>query len=164
MSEEPIRLHLGCGKRILDGFVNIDIVPLSDKVVKGDVRDLSEYADGTVEEIVACDLLEHFPIKEIMSVILKEWIRVLKPGGKMRVQCPDVELVCGMFYQQAQEGHISWAKFSEVVYGNQKDKWNFHHVIFHFDWLKDILEGFGMTEVTKGKRCNMCMNVTCIKK
>ncbi len=82
-----LKLHLGCGNVKLDGFVNIDMVkfPAVDKVM--DARHL-DYADSFVDFIYSAHVLEHFRQTETASV-LKEWKRVLKPGGKMIVVIPD---------------------------------------------------------------------------
>jgi ubiquinone/menaquinone biosynthesis C-methylase UbiE len=83
-----IRLNLGSGDDRRDGFVSVDLrEDVADVVC--DVRKLEGYADGEVEEILAKDLLEHFPASETADV-LTEWARVLRPGGTLTLKCPNV--------------------------------------------------------------------------
>ena len=43
------------------------------------------YADGTFDRLIACNILEHLPSPHL---VLKEWRRVLKPGGLLSVLIP----------------------------------------------------------------------------
>lgn len=85
-----LRLHLGCGKKRLEGYVNIDgFEPSADLVT--DVRKLP-YPDGSVDEILAIHLFEHFEYWETTE-ILKDWFRVLKPTGKLIMEMPSFDKV-----------------------------------------------------------------------
>ena len=83
-----MRLNLGCGKKKMEGFVNIDLHPDADVV--HDIRDLSMYEDETAELIVALHVIEHFYCWEVQD-ILKEWLRVLKPGCCLLLAAPHLE-------------------------------------------------------------------------
>jgi predicted SAM-dependent methyltransferase len=77
---EGVRLHLGCAKKRLDGFINIDI-DASEKVdLVCDVSKLTQFAEGSVDEIYACHILEHFGRAQVVAVLC-EWNRVLRVGG-----------------------------------------------------------------------------------
>jgi predicted SAM-dependent methyltransferase len=52
----------------------------------GDANHLSWFADGALDYVFSSHLLEDFPDTE---AVLKEWLRVLKPGGKLVIGCPD---------------------------------------------------------------------------
>ncbi|TXH58134.1 MAG: methyltransferase domain-containing protein [Desulfurellales bacterium] len=83
-----MKLNLGCGKHRLDGFVNVDLTG-SDQDV-----DLSVFPwpweDGTVEEIVASHVLEHFS-KEGGRTFIEECHRVLSEGGVLHIAVPDMD-------------------------------------------------------------------------
>lgn len=86
----PVRLHLGCGHKILDGYVNIDLYsPVAD--VKMDITTLSGFDDESVDEIYLNAVFEHLYIFEQRKA-LAEWRRVLKPGGSLRIDSlPDFD-------------------------------------------------------------------------
>ncbi len=80
-----IKLNLGCGDKILDDYVNVDIA--SERAGKkpdviSDIRKLDNFPDNYADEIMAIHVVEHFWRWEVVNV-LTEWVRVLKPGGKM---------------------------------------------------------------------------------
>jgi len=82
-----VRLHLGCGKNILDGWENYDLYPEDERVKYLDMNRLPyPFKDNSVDEILCSHVLEHLyvPIYEVM----KEFHRILKPGGKLIIKLP----------------------------------------------------------------------------
>lgn len=86
------KLNLGCGDKILPGYLNVDVVA-SRRGFKPDVicdlRELTPFEDNSVGEILSVHVVEHFWRWEVLDV-LKEWVRVLKPGGTMILECPNL--------------------------------------------------------------------------
>lgn len=94
-----IKLNLGCGDKILKGYTNVDVVSeragkLPDIIC--DIRYLEKFSDNYADEILAVHVVEHFWRWEV-GAILKEWVRVLKPGGKMILECPNLTSACEEF-------------------------------------------------------------------
>jgi SAM-dependent methyltransferase len=88
----PLRLNLGCGDKILPGYVNVDVVEARAGMkpdVVCDLHDLAPFEDASADEILSVHVVEHFWRWEIRDV-LREWLRVLKPGGRMIVECPNI--------------------------------------------------------------------------
>jgi len=89
-----MRLNLGCGDFPLPragGWENWD----EDRDVRPDVlRHVPpiDLADGTVEEVYAGHLLEHFAYDEGQA-LLRECHRVLVPGGRLGVVVPHTRLI-----------------------------------------------------------------------
>lgn len=105
-----MKLNLGCGDDIMAGFINVDINnPRAD--VQADITNLP-YEDNTVNEIFSRSVLEHFPQNQTTAV-LKEWKRVLKPGGKMVTFVPGINYWSRMYL----EGRISFREFVVRMYG-----------------------------------------------
>ena len=52
----------------------------------GDARDLSMFADGVFDFVFSSHLLEDF---EDTNATVREWARVIKPGGNLVIYCPD---------------------------------------------------------------------------
>lgn len=81
-------LNIGCGRKHLKGFINMDIVQPYDK--KLDVRKGLPYLDQTVDGIYSEHFLEHLTQVDGVS-FLRECRRVLKPDGKVRIAMPDLD-------------------------------------------------------------------------
>jgi SAM-dependent methyltransferase len=87
-----LKLNLGCGDKILPGYVNVDVVEARAGMrpdVICDLHDLAPFADNSADEILSVHVVEHFWRWEVRD-ILREWMRVLKPGGRMIVECPNL--------------------------------------------------------------------------
>lgn len=81
---DGVRLHLGCGKKKWDGFINVDLFGAYD--VQADLKSLP-FPDNYADEIVSIHVFEHFYRWEAQGV-LDEWERVLKPGGRVVLELP----------------------------------------------------------------------------
>ncbi|MBR0568013.1 methyltransferase domain-containing protein [Azoarcus sp. L1K30] len=98
-SPAPLRLNLGCGDKVLDGYVNVDVVESRSGKrpdVLCDLHRLEPFQDNSVDEILSVHVIEHFWRWEVVD-ILREWIRVLKPGGRMILECPNLISACEEF-------------------------------------------------------------------
>ena len=83
-------LHLGCGVTVLEGFVNLDVVPQDPRVIRWNLLDLwPEELEQKVEGVFSEDCLEHFFHAE-QTYILCNINRALKSGGVARILMPSV--------------------------------------------------------------------------
>jgi SAM-dependent methyltransferase len=103
-----VKLHLGCGKKRWEGFVNVDI---HDSDMDCDVRCLP-LNDCVADEIHAIHVAEHF-FRHELPVVLAEWCRVLKPGGKLVVELPCWDKVKALIAHGAPENMTRWALYGE---------------------------------------------------
>jgi predicted SAM-dependent methyltransferase/glycosyltransferase involved in cell wall biosynthesis len=85
-----IWLNIGCGKKHLPDYVNMDIVPPYDRRL--DARKGLPYADGTVDGVYSEHFFEHLTQAEGLR-FLRECRRVLKPSGVVRIAMPDLDEV-----------------------------------------------------------------------
>ncbi len=113
--DEPgkVKLHLGSGGIKLPGFINCDCDDRAD--MKVDITRLP-FDTGSIDEIICHHALEHIPYRHI-ELTLKEWARVLKPGGELDLGMPDLELVCRAFALVPEEKRWNWLIY--VLYGSQ---------------------------------------------
>jgi len=90
-NDGKVRLNLGCGDKILEGYINVDFAE-SRKGNKPDViADLREldFSEGYADEIMAIHVIEHFYLWEAEEM-LKHWLTILKPGGELILECPNI--------------------------------------------------------------------------
>jgi len=94
----PLKLDLGGGPTRKEGFTNVDIVDW--RGFTDIVWDLTkipyEFVKEPVDEILTQELLEHLPWRQTVD-ILKEWYRILKPGGKLVIKVPAVDKMMEMY-------------------------------------------------------------------
>src|SRR5262245_28797659 len=90
------RLHLGGLVRVA-GWEVFNAVPGPHVDHVGDAGDLSRFAEGTFAALYASHLLEHFDYKDALDAVLREWRRVLAPGGTLHLSVPDLDTLCALF-------------------------------------------------------------------
>lgn len=91
-----MKLHLGCGKRHIEGFIHVDLADFPHIDHKRDIRDLSFLPDESVELIYCCHALGYFSLSESLEV-LREWNRVLISGGTLRLAVPDFKALAKLY-------------------------------------------------------------------
>jgi SAM-dependent methyltransferase len=94
-----VKLNLGCGDKILPGYVNVDVAKTRAGMrpdVLCDLHALKPFKDDSADEILAVHVVEHFWRWEVAGV-LREWLRVLRPGGSMVLECPNLAAACEAF-------------------------------------------------------------------
>lgn len=96
----PIKLHLGCGPNIFDGYINVegDYILNSkggpaDGVVIHNITETYPLPDNSVDEILSVHVIEHIVPTDIPAMFA-EWKRILKPEGFVAVEWPDLLKMC----------------------------------------------------------------------
>lgn len=91
---EGSRLHLGCGNEYLRGYVNIDRNRFSPADVVADACNLRFVNDCAVERIESYHFFEHLNFMQACKGV-REWYRILKPGGCLIIELPNLEVCLG---------------------------------------------------------------------
>lgn len=140
-----MKLHLGCGNKYLGKeWTHIDIYNYDTVDIVMDIKNLNIFADNSIDEIYACHVMEHFPKKEITN-ILKEWYRVLKPNGLLRIAVPDFENIAKLYVTGKYDIQI----FSGLVNGGQKNEYDIHYNIYDEKYLSSLFSNVGFTDIKK---------------
>jgi len=138
-----MKLHIGCGKRFLPGYKHLDVIDFDHVDFVCDARKLSMIDAATVSEIYACHVLEHVERCEVATV-LKEWRRVMKPDGILRLAVPDFEAIVREY-----EENRDLNRFQGLLYGGQTYDFNFHHVAFDYRSLSAFLQEAGFSDIRR---------------
>jgi SAM-dependent methyltransferase len=149
-----IKLNLGCGDKILDGYVNVDVVQERagrQPDVNCDIRKLDVFSDNYSDEILAVHVIEHFWRWEVQAV-LYEWIRVLKPGGKLILECPNLKTACEEFLrdpENASQPGPEGQRTMWVFYGDPRwqDPLMVHRWGYTPNSLATLMKTCGLSEV-----------------
>lgn len=136
-----MKLHLGCGKRYLEGWKHVDLLELPHIDYITSIDNLNMIDNDSVDEIYACHVLEHVGRWEVNKV-LKEWNRVLKIGGILRIAVPNFEAVVEEYLKNK-----DLDKLLGFLYGGQDYKYNYHNIVFDLKKLKNHLENNGFIDI-----------------
>lgn len=143
MCERGIRLDIGCGENPRPNHFGIDRMwgceafPLT-------------WADGTLlldsiaTDIVASHILEHFSVRDVPAV-LREWVRVLKPGGTLAVSVPDFDWICKHYIA----GNPDEEPLFSYLLGGQKDHNDYHKSVFNFQILERLMMNAGLSDICR---------------
>jgi len=135
------KLHIGCGNKYIPGFIHIDArdLPHVDYVTTAEKLDM--FADDSVDLIYCCHMIEHLHRYEVESV-LREWYRVLKPGGILRVATPDFEKIVEIYNKTR-----DLKSLLGLLIGRQDYPENTHHLVYDFEYLSELLTNVGFKNI-----------------
>jgi len=125
-----MKLHLGCGRQYLDGYVNIDF-PLNHQTVQEDLK-ADRYADirtlsfpqNSIKEIRLHHVFEHFT-RHVALALLCRWRLWLIRGGLLRIETPDA-MAC---FRLMMSPFVSFERKQQVmraIFGSHEAKWAVH--------------------------------------
>lgn len=159
-----IKLHFGCGPRVLKGWINIDLVfePYENylqyygeayypKELRGGKADFFALDvtkeglpldDNTVDVVFHEDFIEHLD-QNAQIVFLAEALRVLKPGCIHRVNTPDLKA-----------SMLKNSYFNLGAVGVYQEEWckHGHKNVFTYEVLAEMAKMIGYREVHFTKR------------
>jgi len=91
-----IRLNLGSGGIEVPGYISVDKYDERANLIM-DVWELDKYfPENSVEEMLASHLFEHINPYDSVETLVK-WRKILKPGGKLIMEVPNIEELCKDF-------------------------------------------------------------------
>ena len=96
-------MNVACGPQILDGFVNVDLLGPPPRI-RWDCRRSLPLADGGAAGIRAEQFVEHLDTREELPDFLRDCLRVLEPGGVLRVIVPDAGRYLQAYCQPGLDG------------------------------------------------------------
>ena len=143
----PLRLHIG-GEQRRAGWKILNIAPGPNVDYVGDCRDLSRFADGSLDEIYASHVLEHLGYQQELPQTLAAFHRVLKKGGKASISVPDFEVLCRLFLEPANSASERF-HLMRMAYGGQTDCHDVHCVGLTAEFVAEFLARAGFARVDR---------------
>lgn len=150
-----IKLNLGSGDQRIGDFINIDLYDETADV-KADICQLP-YEDNSVDEAVALQVIEHVPYNRSLEMFL-EWRRVLKPGGQVIVETPDIDVVCRKILEEGLQEKWIYNLVGQYYRPHDKERYkdwemnaaSIHRNPWNFKRLKDTAELAGFAVERQG--------------
>ena len=144
---EKCKLHLGCGWRDFGSdWIHIDNGGYKHLDYKSDITSIPMIADDSIDVIYLSHVIAYFDRSEVVDVI-KEWWRVLKVGGTLRIATPDF----GTLSQLYKDGVLELDGIVGPLYGKMGMGGDtiYHRTTYDFDSLKNVLNecGFGYVKL-----------------
>lgn len=152
------KLQLGAGGNILPGWLNTDYQPMTAAVHQLDASKRFPFEDNTFDYVYSEHMIEHlsFPQGQVM---LEETFRVLKPGGRFRLTCPDFEFLIRMYkdpngmtssYVNWATNDIKWAPYADPIFviNNYVRDWG-HQFIYDKHVMTNCLTASGFVNITE---------------
>jgi SAM-dependent methyltransferase len=136
-----VLVHLGCGPIDAPGFVNVDQLDAPHIHVQASVDDLGEFPSGSVDLVYSAHCLEHFSYRHRRAV-LTEWVRVLKPGGVLRLSVPDFSVIV-----RAYKAGTPLSEIEGPVLGGHDYRLNYHKALFDEASLRALMTSLGLADV-----------------
>ena len=130
---ETIRLNIGAGTTVIDGFTPIDRKA-------GQEGYPLDFADGSVSEIYASHVLEHYSHRDV-SAVVNHWVKKLKPGGRLRIAVPDFQVVAATYLAKKP------INVQGYVMGGHSDEDDRHGCIFDRESLAEIMASAGLERI-----------------
>ena len=146
-------LNVGCGPYPKQEFINLDYSWHPSIDICWDItRKPYPLESGSLEGIYTEHCLEHISFDN-MKVNLREFYRLLKPGGLVRIVMPDGEIYLDIYQKRKQgsaelmpyeEGYITPMARINGIFRNHG-----HMFIYDFETMKRLMEEVGFKSIRK---------------
>ena len=157
--KEPVKLNVGCGTDYKDGWINVDNNS-DDNIKKLDLNwDLTNplpYKKNSMDFIFNEHFLEHLTVEEGQNAI-KDFMRVLKPGGVLRIAMPDLEVVVNDYSNIPLEKNPVIKRFNidfvrtRAEWLNMSFRWWGHKWLYDWEELERRLQEAGCKKIKRQK-------------
>jgi predicted SAM-dependent methyltransferase len=137
----PVRLHVGCGRARLQGWVNVDAQPLPGVDLVTDVTRGLGFSN--VEAIFAEHFLEHLTLSDAL-LFLAEAHRALIPGRWIRLSTPNLDWVWSTHYRFDHDPEVK--RQGALAINRAFRGWR-HQFLWNRELLEEALVSCGFDEV-----------------
>ncbi len=142
------RLHIG-GESKSDGWEVLNAIPAPHVDHVCNANNLSQFADNTFVEIYASHVVEHLDYNGELQATLKEWNRVLVPGGKVFISVPDLDVLAGLILEKNKLTAEERFFVTRMIFGGHVDKYDYHVVGLNEEFLTGFLNAFGYVNIRR---------------
>ncbi len=105
------KLQIGVGANVRRGWLNTDINPINPDIVFMDATARMPFDDDVFDYLFCEHMIEHIPYPTGRAM-LAECLRVLKPGGRIRVCTPDLAKIIRLYGSAktpTEDAYVTWS-------------------------------------------------------
>ncbi len=146
----PRRLHIG-GQVKSEGWEVLNANPAAYVDHVCNANNLAQFADNTFTEIYASHIVEHLDYMGELVKTLKEWNRVLEPGGKVLISVPDLDVLAELILSKNKLNVGERFHVMRMIFGGHIDQYDYHVVGLNREFLTQYLNAAGYVNVKKVK-------------
>lgn len=143
-----MKLHIG-GWATKEGWKILNIQKKDNVDFVGDISNLSQFKDNSIDEIYASHVFEHVRYIDAKGTLLGIH-RVLASGGKFYISVPDMEVLFRQFLEKKNETKNK-IHIIRMIFGGQKDENDFHYFGWDFELLSGLLKNVGFKNIKRVK-------------
>ncbi len=144
---QGMKLHIG-GKTRREGWTVLDIAPGPHVDIVANCNDLSALPDGSCVEIYASHVLEHLGYDGELQATLRGFHRILRPGGRLRVSVPDMEILCKLFLLPNMDFQHRY-QVMRTLFGGWTNVHDVHQAGLFFEFLGAMMHGAGFRDIAR---------------
>lgn len=138
-----MKLHIG-GETKKEGWSILNIQAKDGVDFIGTITDLSQFQNESIEAVYASHVFEHVLQRDALDT-LKGIHRVLKPGGKLYISVPDLDVLCGIFADSKAPKDVKF-HVMRMMFGGQVDDFDIHYMGWNQEFMFDYLSTAGFSE------------------
>ncbi len=143
-----MKLNIG-GEQKKEGWKILNIQKKEGVDFIGDISDLSQFDESSIDEIYASHIVEHVDQNKIKAT-LKGIHRILKDNGKFYISVPDMEVLCRIFLAKDAPNKVKFHAM-RMMFGGQIDKYDYHYFGWNYEFLKIYLIEAGFKNLERVK-------------
>ena len=112
-------------------------------------NNLSQFSNNTFAELYASHVVEHFDYNGELPNTLKEWNRVLEPGGKIYISVPDLDILSQLILEKDFLSCEERFFVMRMMFGGHVDKYDYHVVGLNEEFLAGFLLASRFTNLVR---------------
>ncbi len=154
------KLQIGAGDNSIAGWLSTDIAPVSEGIVRLDATRAFPFADALFDYAYSEHMIEHLTLPDARKMVAETY-RVLKPGGKVRIATPDLQVFAALCLDgstETQKAYVDWAAreynpdsglVSPSVVVNQMFRGWGHQFLYDEETLTRVLAEAGFSGIAR---------------